>query len=169
MADLSGEQKRFVVESLAYYDTPVMIQTALKERFGTEATLQQINYYNPESAQGKRELAKEWKDLFYQRRRAFDSEAETIPIARLAFRLRRLNQMVDSPKIAKNPVLAAALLKQAAMDAGGMFTNKREISGPGGKPIEVTAQARDEAAKELDAWRKKQAENLPSLLSEPPL
>jgi hypothetical protein len=168
MAELGDDHKRFIVESLACYDTPTMIQSALKERFGTEVTLQGINYYNPDSAQGKKELAQKWKEIFTERRATFDSEAETIPIARLAFRLRRLSQMVDNPKVAKNPVLAAALLKQAAMDAGGMFTNRREISGPGGNPIEVTGQAREQAAKELDEWRKGQAANLPNLLSEPP-
>jgi len=168
MADLTDDQKRFIVESLACYDTPTMIKDALKERFGVEITLQGINYYNPDSAQAKQQLAQKWKDLFADRRASFDSDAETIPISRTAFRLRRLYQMIDDPKVAKNKVLVAALLKQAAMDAGGMFSNKREISGPGGKPIEVNTQAREQAAKELDEWRKAQAENLPGLLSEPP-
>ena len=35
----------------------------------------------------------------------------------------------------KNIVLAASLLEQAAKEQGGMFTNKREVSGPNGGPI----------------------------------
>lgn len=168
MVELSSEHKRFIVESLACYDTPAMIIADLKERYGVAATPSQITYYNPESAQGKRELAEEWKQLFAQRRETFMSEAEAVPIANLAFRLRRLQRIVDSSKADKMPIVVKDVLKQVAQDVGGVFTNKREISGPGGKAIEVTTEAREQAAKELDAWRRKQAENLPGLLSEPP-
>jgi hypothetical protein len=132
MAELSSEHKRFIVESLACYDTPVMIQSALKERFGVDATLQQIGYYNPENAQGKKELAEEWKTLHAQRRKDFKNEAESIPIALLSFRLRRLQRIVDNPKADKMPIIVKDALKQAAMDAGGMFQRKADESGDDG-------------------------------------
>jgi hypothetical protein len=66
-----------------------------------------------------------------------------------------------------NIVLALSILEQAAQDDGGKYTNKREISGPGGKPIEVSQPARDVAAQELDEWRKQQALSLGDLLTAP--
>ena len=58
---------------------------------------------------------------------------QNIPIANLSVRLQRLeNQYI---KHGKNRVGALAILKQAAEDVGGKYTNKTEVTGAGGGPI----------------------------------
>jgi len=56
--------------------------------------------------------------------------------------LRALQRMADKAETQGNTGLAAQLYKQAAEEVGNAYTNRRELSGPGGKPIE-TRQAPD--------------------------
>lgn len=127
MAGLTDEHRRFIVESLACYDTPAMIIADLKEQYDVVATPQQIAYYNPKSAQAKQQLSQEWKDLFDARRKEFDNEVETIPIARKAVRLRRLQRIINSAKADKMPVIVMNAMKQVAMEVGGMFERQEKL------------------------------------------
>lgn len=135
MAKLTEAVQRFIVQALACYDTPTQVAEAVKEEFGIEITRQQAASYDPTKALG-RTLSRKWRDLFHETRERFRKEVAEIPIADQAFRLRQLHRMVQDAMKRKNMVLAAALLEQAAKETGGMFTNKRELSGPGGKPME---------------------------------
>jgi hypothetical protein len=58
-----------------------------------------------------------------------------IPVADQAFGLRSPGKICDQHIARGNVVAAAAVLQQAAKEQGGMFTNKREASGPNGGPI----------------------------------
>lgn len=134
MAKLNEAVQRFIVQALACYDTPTQAADAVKEEFGIEITRQQAASYDPTKTMGKT-LAKKWRDLFHETRERFRKEVAEIPIADQAYRLRQLHRMTQEAMKRKNIVLAASLLEQAAKEQGGMFTNKREVSGPNGGPI----------------------------------
>lgn len=134
MAKLNEAVQRFIVQALACYDTPTQAADAVKEEFGIEITRQQAASYDPTKVMG-RTLAKKWRDLFHETRERFRKEVAEIPIADQAYRLRQLQRMTQEAMRRKNIVLAASLLEQAAKEQGGMFTNKREVSGPNGGPI----------------------------------
>lgn len=134
MAKLNEAMQRFIVQALACYDTPSQVAEAVKEEFGIEITRQQAASYDYTKTMG-RTLAKKWRVLFDDTRTKFRAEVAEIPIADQAYRLRTLQRMLGDAVKRKNIVLASQLLEQAAKEQGGMFTNKRELSGPGGGPI----------------------------------
>ncbi len=134
MAKLNEAVQRFIVQALACYDTPTQVAEAVKEEFGIEITRQQAASYDYTKAMG-RTLAKKWRVMFDDTRKKFRAEVAEIPIADQAYRLRQLQRMAQEAMKRKNIVLAASLLEQAAKEQGGMFTNKRELSGPNGGPI----------------------------------
>lgn len=167
MAALTETQKRFVVERLACFETPAQIKKAIQETFGVDVSASQVCFYDPNSAQGSKELSKELKALFFQTRERFITDEAAVAVSHRTYRLRRLQKLLDDEKIAKNPAMVMDLLEQAAKEVGGMYTNKREISGPSGKPIEIKTPERDEAGKELDEWRKGQMAILTDLITPP--
>src|SRR5690606_19743055 len=134
MAKLSDEVKRFIVQALACYDTPQQVADAVKDEFGLEVPRSQVALYDPTKHAG-RNLSEKYRVLFNDTRKTFRQEVAEIPIAEQAYRLRQLQRMAQEAMKRKNIVLAASLLEQAAKEAGGMFTNRREVSGPNGGPI----------------------------------
>lgn len=134
MAKLSEAEKRFIVQALACYDTPTQVVEAVKEEFGTVLDRGHVGCYDPTKVAGK-QLAKKWRDLFEETRKRFRAEVAEIPIADQAYRLRQLQRMLQDAMSRKNVVLASQLLEQAAKEAGGAFSNRREISGPNGGPV----------------------------------
>lgn len=134
MAKLNDAARRFIVQALACYDTPTEVSVALNEEMGIEVARTQVAQYDPTKVAGAR-LAKKWRDLFEDTRKRFRKEIAEIPIADQAFRLRALGKLYDRHLSRGNVVAAAAVLEQAAKEQGGMFTNKREVSGPNGGPI----------------------------------
>jgi hypothetical protein len=59
---MTTEQVALIVERLAMFDSVSDVQKAVRERFGRQLTLQNIEHYNPTRAAGK-ELAKRWVEL----------------------------------------------------------------------------------------------------------
>lgn len=131
---LSKKAQVFVVTSFATYEMATEIQKALKENFGVELTLPGVTHYNPEVNDG---LGEKWKALFRETREKFNADVSNIAIASKAFRLRELDRHYrrQASQSRANPVELRATLEQAAKESGGGFTNKRELSGPDGKPI----------------------------------
>lgn len=146
MAILSETQKLLVIQRLACFYNVAEIVRELKESHGVDASLSQISFYDPNTVNGSRELSQQWKDIYAETRAKFLSDVTAIPIANQAYRLRRLQQIIDSPMVLKNPKMVADVLKQAAEEMGGAYTNKRELSGPDGQPIEyrITDEERAE-------------------------
>lgn len=134
MATLTDAAKRFIVQALACYDTPSEVSAALKEEMGIDVPRMQVAQYDPTKVAGAK-LARKWRDLFEDTRKAFREAVAEIPIADQAFRLRALGKIYDRHMARGNVAAAAAVLEQAAKEQGGMFTNKRELSGPNGGPI----------------------------------
>ncbi|KAK52530.1 DUF2280 domain-containing protein [Bordetella bronchiseptica] len=134
MAKLNEATQRFIVQALACYDTPTQVAEAVKEEFGIEINRQQAASYDPTKVTSKA-LAKKWRDLFAATRKAFLEQVSEIPIANQAYRLRQLDRIAVEAMRRKNVVLAAQIIEQAAKETGGMFTNKREMTGAGGAPL----------------------------------
>ncbi|KAG0753006.1 hypothetical protein G6F22_021632 [Rhizopus arrhizus] len=84
-------------------------------------------------------MGKQWIQLFNDTRQRFRQEVAEIPIADQAFRLRALGKIYDLHISRGNVVGAAAVLEQAAKEAGGLFTNKQKLehAGAGGGPIQT--------------------------------
>jgi hypothetical protein len=124
MAQLSDAQKAFIVVRLACFDQPSEVAEAVKLEYGMDVTRQQVNYYNPETAEGER-LSPKLKELFHATRTRFLENVQEIPIANQSYRLRELQKLYHANP--RNAVLRADLLEQAAKEAGGAFTNKIQI------------------------------------------
>lgn len=133
MPALSQPVKRFIVGRLACYYTPQEVVEQVKLEFGLAMVRSHVSFYDPTTANGKA-LGKELTALFHEARANFDSSVQEIPIAKQSYRLQRLQDL--TVKHGKNPALVAQLLEQAAKEVGGMFTNRREITGKDGGPIE---------------------------------
>lgn len=147
MAKLKQEHKIYLVEQLACFGSPSEVRESFKALYDIDLGLPQITKYDPTTANGEK-LAKKLKEVFAAIRKRFIENTSDIPIAHKAWRLRRLTAMVIRAGTSKNSKLEAALLEQGAKDAGGAFTNKRELSGPNGAPLAITAVDPVEAARQ---------------------
>lgn len=153
MAKLTEPQKLAIVQALACFDTPSEVAAAVKEEFGITISRQQVAAYDPTKATGK-DLAKKLRAVFEETRKAFLEDVSTIPIAQQAFRLRALQREFERAKSRGNTTMVAQLLEQAAKELGGALTNRRELTGKGGGPIQqanVTAPEFTEAARRIAA------------------
>lgn len=145
MAKLTDPVKMAIVQALACFDTPSEVAAAVKEEFGISITRQQVAAYDPTKATCKG-LAKKLRAVFEETRKAFLNDVATIPIAQQAFRLRALQREFERAKLRGNSALAAQLLEQAAKELGGAFTNRRELTGQGGGPIQQANLTQSEFA-----------------------
>ena len=137
MATLKEPVKIFIVQSLACRDTPQEVADAVKQEFGIQIERQQVAAYDPTKARGK-DLSKKFVELFHKTRADFDTGLIDIPIANKHYRLKQYQKHLE--RNSRNAVLSMSILKQAAQDLGGQFTNRQEITGKDGKPIETINQ-----------------------------
>jgi len=135
MASLNRKQKYFIVRSLAVFNTPQETVMLVKEEFGLEVSRQQVETYDPTKRAGK-DLSTELKSEFEVARKEFLETPQNIPIANLSVRLQRLENQYQ--KHGKNRVAALSILKQAAEDMGGKYTNRQEITGKDGEALQTT-------------------------------
>ena len=126
MAALKPDVKAFIIQSLAWYDTPSQVVEAVQKEFGINITRQQAESHDPTKASGKT-LAKKWVELFNATRERFQNEISDIPIANKAYRLRVLDRMATKAEGMKNMALTAALMEQAAKEVGDAYTNKQKV------------------------------------------
>lgn len=137
MATLKEPVKIFIVQSLACRDTPQEVADAVKQEFGIQIERQQVAAYDPTKSRGK-DLSKKFVELFHKTRADFDAGLIDIPIANKHFRLKQYQKQLE--RNTKNTVMSLKILEQAAKDVGGQFTNRQEITGKDGKPIETINQ-----------------------------
>lgn len=95
MGKLTEIEKRFVVRSIAGYQTPTEVSKAVRDKFGKSITPAGVLCYNPEKRQG-RDLSSRLRDEFVRERERVDHHLEDIPIANLAYRLLVLQETVDA-------------------------------------------------------------------------
>lgn len=143
MARLNSTHKRFILERLARYDRPSEIQASIKETYGVDVTLPQLGHYDPETVQGQ-ELAKKWKKLFYELRKRFLENLDSIPANHEAYRLNELQKLYDHPHVQRNPKMRLEILVEIEKIKGQMYTNRHKMEhiGEGGGPIEVNVNRR---------------------------
>ncbi len=137
MATLTDVQKLFIVRALACFDTPTQVAQAVQEEFGIEIHRRQVAEYDPSKASG-RDVGAKLKAVFNATRAEFLEDVAAVPIANLSVRLRILQRMVVEADQRGNSAMVARLLEQAAKEVGGLMTNRRELTGKGGGPIEQT-------------------------------
>lgn len=133
---LTEAAKTFIVQSLACFDTPSVVVAAVKKEFEESVTRQAVEAWDPTKKAGAK-IAEKWRILFEATRATFLEDTASIAISHRAVRLRALQRMADKAETQGNMSLAAQLHKQAAEEVGNAYTNRRELSGPGGKPIET--------------------------------
>jgi len=134
MARLNPEQKLFIVQRLACFDTPTMVAKAVSEEYQLTLPRQVVEGYDPTKYAG-RNLAKKYKQVFESTREAFLEDTSGIAISHKAVRLRTLQRMAEKAENMGNMVLAKDLLEQAAKEAGDAYSNKRvlEHNNPDGR------------------------------------
>lgn len=151
MAQIKKEVKLFIVRSLAVFNTPSETAEAVYQEFKVVVTKQNCEKYDPTKRAGQN-LSAELKAEFEATRKQFLENPQHIPIANLAYRLQLMQRVINGA--GKNSVLILKTLEQAAKDEGGAFTNRKEITGADGKPLEqniyqMTPEAAEAIAKVL--------------------
>lgn len=135
MAKLNMELKLYIVRALAVYNTPTEVLALIKDDFGiTDLKPQNIEAYNPTVRAGK-DLSQKLRDEFFETRKEFNDAPKNIPISNLAYRQMRRQKLIDGP-LGKNPKVLNEALEQAAKDEGGAYTNRKELTGLNGAPIQ---------------------------------
>lgn len=132
---LTSEQQAFVIERLARWDTPNEAAKALFAEFGVRITRQAAERYDPTTVAGGN-LAQRWVDHFNQTRARHLDDLKNIPESNKHVRIAQLSAMTREARNVGNLVLAASLLEQIAKEMGNVYTNRRELSGRDGKPME---------------------------------
>ncbi|KQE41694.1 hypothetical protein APD45_15450 [Acinetobacter baumannii] len=133
MAALKEPVKIFIVQALACRDTPQEVVEQVKQEFGVDISRSQCECYDPTKYSG-RNLSKKFVELFESTREKFDEGLIDIPIANKYYRLKQYQRQLDRTRNIKT---ALKILEQAAKDIGGQFTNRQEITGKDGGPVQT--------------------------------
>ena len=131
MAALNSEQQYFIIQCFAAFKSPTEIVEAVKNEFGLTVSRQQVWNYSPENPA----VAPKWKALFDERRASFIEKLDAHGISHKAYRIAELHDMARRARSSRNYPLAAQLMEQAAKEMGGLYTNKRELTGKDGAPL----------------------------------
>jgi hypothetical protein len=132
---LTDEHRRFVVRELAAFETPQKVADAVKEEFGIEMSRNLVQHYDPRK---NRKLSKKWRAHFELSRKAFRERMEDeISMANKFVRVRELQRIAALLGKRNNVVAQAQILEQIAKEVGNVHSNRRELSGPGGKPVQI--------------------------------
>ncbi|EXR08782.1 DUF2280 domain-containing protein [Acinetobacter baumannii] len=133
MAALKEPVKIFIVQSLACRDTPQEVVENVKQEFDVEISRSQCQAYDPTKYSG-RNLSQKYVELFEKTREEFDKGLIDIPIASKYYRLKQYQKQLERTRNVKT---ALKILEKAAKDIGGQFTNRQEITGKDGGPVQT--------------------------------
>ncbi|HEO1796761.1 TPA: DUF2280 domain-containing protein [Acinetobacter baumannii] len=133
MVALKEPVKIFIVQALACRDTPQEVVEQVKQEFGVDISRSQCECYDPTKYSG-RNLSKKFVELFELTREKFDKGLIDIPIANKYYRLKQYQRQLEKTRNVKT---ALKILEQAAKDIGGQFTNRQEITGKDGGPVQT--------------------------------
>lgn len=133
MAALKEPVKIFIVQSLACRDTPQEVVESVKQEFDVEISRSQCQAYDPTKYSG-RNLSQKYVELFEKTRDEFDKGLIDIPIASKYYRLKQYQKQLERTRNIKTVL---KILEQAAKDIGGQFTNRQEITGKDGGPVQT--------------------------------
>lgn len=130
MATLTKQQKLFIVQRLACFESPKDVIEAVKAEFGITVTYPALQVYDPNNARGK-ELSQELREAFEATRKRFLEDTSDIPIASKAYRLRVLQRVADKAEQKGNTPVVLQAVEQAAKEVGDVFTNKQNVKHSG--------------------------------------
>ncbi len=136
---LKPDHKVFVVQCLARFMTPLEVEKLVREDFGVSITRQSVEAYDPTRVAG-RALDETLKQVFYRTREQFIADIDGIDVSHRSFRLTQLSSLYRAAFKQGATVIAAQFLEQAAKECGGLYTNRREHSGPAGAPIALSVE-----------------------------
>ncbi len=134
---LTKAQKIMIVTELACFEKATVVRDKIKAEFGIELAVTSIKYYDPTIWGDDHDLAKKWRDMFEVARTKFLKDCARVPVMNKSYRARELQKILDMEIERQNTVGARDTLKQAAEEEGGVFTNRRELTGKDGGPIET--------------------------------
>ena len=130
---LSEEARIYVVTALALWRPEAEILKRLAEEFtppGAKPVSQQALWsYNPANPH----CPPRWKKLHAETREAWTKDLAEVGAYHQKYRVSQLHRMSERALEKGNFVLSAALLKQAAEDLGGSYTNRRDLTTAGEK------------------------------------
>lgn len=115
-----------VITRLARFERPTEVQEAIRERFNLELSLSRIAHYDPTVVQG-RQLAAKWKQLFFEERTRFKSNLDELPLSHRAYRLLRLQRLIDNPNHQRNPVFVRDTIVEVEKIVGDLYSNRRRF------------------------------------------
>jgi hypothetical protein len=147
-----------VVSRFANWEQPIQIQAWLKAEHGIEVGLPALTPYNFDNPLSRANGTPEWVELFDQVRAIAVDQVAAIPIAHKARRLQISNDLIERmhAKVSTsgggvNVVMVEKILEQlqyAAKESGGAFTNRQELTGKDGGPIETRDTSLDDLTTE---------------------
>lgn len=125
MATLTEPVQLYIVTALATYTPVTEVIRQVRAIHGVEVGMGQVIHYDASRSYYKG--AKKWADIFNETRRQFLSRAARDGLARMEVRLTALDRLAQKAEDQGNYKLAADILRQAAEDVGGIYTNLRRV------------------------------------------
>lgn len=159
MAKITPQAKADIMRWLAQGQKYEQILKGLEARHGITVVRQALEYYNPASPKSKR-LSKHLREIYETARQLYLSDLTAIPESHKAVRVRMLAEMANDSMTRKNYRVAADLLEQIAKETGNVFSNRHEVTGPKGQPIQHAHHLSDaEVTERLSAKLTEMARN----------
>jgi hypothetical protein len=154
MAKLNNEQKLFIVQELACFRTPSQVVQAVYDEFEELVVeRQQVQFYDPTKRPENKKLPEKWKDIFWETRKQYIEDTAAVAVSHKRYRLEVIQGVLNrlqEAKLKNNKAILEAT-EQGAKEVGGLYTNKREHSGPNGGaiPLDVGDKSRKLAGQML--------------------
>lgn len=134
---LNDEHKAFLCQRLAVYDTPKEAAEALSEEYGITITPQSAQHYDPTRYAG-RNLAKKWATVFTETRERFNQKLEAdVPLANKSVRVKKMAKAAAAFEARGAWLPMVRVIESISKELGGLNTNRRELTGKDGQPLEV--------------------------------
>lgn len=136
---LTPKLRAEVVIRFARWESPKQVQRWLKEDHGVDIGLPGLTPYNFDNPESRRTGTAKWIQLFDDSRELAKTEISDIPTAHKAVRMMIRDREIMRLARSMNPnvPLLTQLLEAQAKEEGGMFTNRRELTGADGGPIQT--------------------------------
>lgn len=114
MSRLSQQEKRRVIEHLACHVSPSKVVDLIAEEFGIQLTRRHVRLYDPTASQFA--AGEHWRDYHALVRERFEAAVAHIPIANKAYRVNRLQELLDEAIDRCDFRLALTVLRMAAKE-----------------------------------------------------
>lgn len=136
---LTTKLRAEVVARFAQWEGSSQIRRWLREEHGIQVQPSALTVYNFDNPESRRTGTPRWVELFDEVRAAARTELADIPTAHKAVRMRirdrEIMRIARSERV--NVTQLNELLEAQAKEDGGMFTNRRELTGAAGGPIQT--------------------------------